>query len=191
MRDSDRYKLINGPYRPPKVKVGDMVKCEMYGLVEVGGWTDAPIPWPRAKKSGRPQLILTGDLVRAVKTESEIAISYHWGVGITTIWKWRKALGVGRVTPGTKVLYQKLKPEKLPEDIAELGRELTKTPEALEKMATTKRGKKLPPRSPEYRKKVSERLKKEWAEGRRSKEKVVEAFRRGKLAKKQRDKGKS
>jgi hypothetical protein len=49
-----------------------------------------------------------GDLVEAVHRESAEAIRHFWGVGSDTVWRWRKALGVGQYTEGTT----KLKSEK-------------------------------------------------------------------------------
>lgn len=58
--------LIGGPYVAPRCRPGDWLDDEIDGRLEVGGWTDAPIPWPRRKKTGRAALILTGELARAV-----------------------------------------------------------------------------------------------------------------------------
>ena len=65
-------------------------------------------------KTGRPSLIVCGELVRAVKQESVAAVAHHWGVCETTVWKWRIALGVGRMTEGTTQLYRDLVPSRLP-----------------------------------------------------------------------------
>jgi hypothetical protein len=86
----------------------------MRGKVRVRGIHEAPIQWPYTlpeKGGGRPMLILCGDLARAVRVESETAICHWWGVGITTVWKWRKALGVERTTEGTVALLSRLAPE--------------------------------------------------------------------------------
>ena len=45
----DRFLLRHGPYRPPRDRRGDKLFCEVRGTVTVGGYTDAPIPWPRVK----------------------------------------------------------------------------------------------------------------------------------------------
>lgn len=50
-------------------------------LVKVDGLTDAPVIWPVTQKAGPRSLILCGDLVRAVQTESVPAVAAHWGVG--------------------------------------------------------------------------------------------------------------
>ena len=88
-------KLLFGPYLPPRVRRGQILVCEFRGeVVKVGGLTDAPIMWPRVLKTGSPSVIVCGDLVRAIRTESAAAVAYHWGVSETTVWKWRKSLGV-------------------------------------------------------------------------------------------------
>jgi hypothetical protein len=62
------------------------------------------IQWPRVipigMKSG-PSLLLAYDLERAVRLESAIAVAYWWGVTQATVSRWRRALGVGRMTEGT------------------------------------------------------------------------------------------
>lgn len=131
-------KLISGPYHPPACRVGDWLDDEIDGRLEVGGWTDAPIPWPRRKKTGRHALILCGDLVRAIRTESAEAICYYWGVGPTKVWMWRQALGVGRTTEGTRQLLQER--TGVPPDAAARGRQKAASAGSIAKMAQTKRG---------------------------------------------------
>lgn len=134
--------LIGGPYVPPEIPPSGVMFCEMRGTVIAKKYTDAPIPWPRVNKTGKHSPVLCGDLIRAVQTESEIAVAYHWGVGVVTVWKWRKALGVGRVTPGTsRELLKSGNKGCLQSEIAAKGREAARQPEALAKMAATKRGK--------------------------------------------------
>lgn len=135
-------KLLNGPYTPPACHVGDWLDDEVAGRVQVGGWTDAPMPWPRRKKTGRHSPILCGDLVRAVQVESAEAIRYYWGVGATTVWAWRQALGVDRVTDGTRQLLQEH--TGVPPEAAARGRIKAATPESRAKMAETKRGQPMP-----------------------------------------------
>src|SRR3954471_2641361 len=101
MPTPDRLLLLHGPYRSPRVRRGDKLFCEIRGTVTVGGYTDAPIPWPRVRKGGNPCLILCGDLVRAVRAESAQAVAHHWGVSPATVWKWRQALGVPERNEGT------------------------------------------------------------------------------------------
>ena len=134
--------LINGPYIAPTCQVGDWLDDELYGRVQVGGWTDSPIPWPRRKKTGKHSPILCGDLVLAVQKESVEAIRYYWGVGATTVWAWRQALGVDRATDGTRKLLQER--TGVPPEAAARGRTRAASPESLAKMAETKRGKPMP-----------------------------------------------
>jgi len=55
--------LFFGPYVAPVVRVGDALDDERFGRVIVGGWTDAPISWPRRKKTGSHSPVLCGDLL--------------------------------------------------------------------------------------------------------------------------------
>ena len=101
MPEPERLLLLHGPYRPPRVRRGDKLFCEVRGTVTVGGYSDAPIPWPRVKKGGNPCLILCGDLARAVLSESNVAVCYHFGVSTHTVSKRCKALGVPEQNEGT------------------------------------------------------------------------------------------
>ena len=90
MIESERFKLLYGPYMAPKCAVGDRVPCNCRGReVTVTGMTDAPIPWPCTRGNGRPCPVLYGDLIRAVRTESALAVAYHWGVCHSTVGQWR------------------------------------------------------------------------------------------------------
>ena len=99
MTDADRFRLL-GRYKTPRFRYGQVVFCEVRGWVILTGLTQAPIPWPVCKKAGRSTgrtwLFLYKDLVRAVRRESEVTICNWWGVCPTTVWKWRKALGIAR-----------------------------------------------------------------------------------------------
>jgi hypothetical protein len=100
----EAYEPIGGPYHLPRCRVGGKLFCELRGWVTVGGMTAAPVPWPYAKARGAHSLILTRDLVAAVRTEAEIVVCHLFGVSSNTVWKWRKALGVPHATPGTSEL---------------------------------------------------------------------------------------
>lgn len=103
----DPLSLLHGPYLAPRCRVGETLRDERHGRqVVVGGFHDGPIPWPFIRRRGRHRLILTGDLVRAVKTEAEVAVAHHWGVDVTTVWKWRRALGVPKANEGSARLYR-------------------------------------------------------------------------------------
>jgi hypothetical protein len=70
----DRVKLLRGPYRAPRLRVGDQAACRLRGEVVVTGWSDAPTPSPRCRAfgthGGGSGLLLAGDLARAVRQES-------------------------------------------------------------------------------------------------------------------------
>lgn len=100
-KPADSFKLRFGPYAVPKTRRGAKLFCEIRGTMTVGRYSDGPIPWPRVKKGGGACLILCGSLVRAVKREALIAVAHHWGVSLTTVWKWRKILGVERWNAGS------------------------------------------------------------------------------------------
>src|SRR6185295_16487749 len=107
MLERDRVKLLFGPYRMPRCRVGGFLKCSVRGRVRVYGIHEGPIQWPytvRRIGGGRPMLIVCGDLARAVRRESEIAVAHWWGVSQTTVWKWRKELGVEATNKGTSAL---------------------------------------------------------------------------------------
>src|SRR4051812_6195286 len=53
----DPFKLLGGPYTPPRVWPGGRLFCEIRGTGIVGGWHDGPIPWPRMKNAGRAGLL--------------------------------------------------------------------------------------------------------------------------------------
>ena len=55
MKDADRYKLIHGPYRTPKCRIGRRVRCAVRGEMKVKKFSDAPIPWPMSRLQGALQ----------------------------------------------------------------------------------------------------------------------------------------
>ncbi len=130
-------KLIGGPYRAPDCRKGHWLMDEITGMTEVGGLTATPIPWPRRKKTGRAALLLTGDLIKAVRVESVTAICYWWGVGPTTVAMWRNVLGTGRLTEGTRQLLREN--TGVPPEAAARGRKVAAQPEARAKASMTMR----------------------------------------------------
>src|SRR4051794_24111840 len=94
----DRVKLLHGPYRAPRLRVGDRATCLLRdGTVIITSWSDAPVPWPRCQPidhRGGSGLLLAGALVKAVRRESAAAVMFWWGVSVAVVWRWRKALGV-------------------------------------------------------------------------------------------------
>jgi len=65
----EKVRVVGGPYAPPIVPIRGWSKCELKGLVQVGGYSNGIIPWAVAVKHAR-QMILFGDLLKALKTES-------------------------------------------------------------------------------------------------------------------------
>ena len=136
-------RLLGAPYTVPSAQVGDWLDDEIEGRLEVGGRTAAPISWPRRKKTGRPSLILTAELARAVRIESVEAVCHWWGVRPTKVWQWRQVLGIGRVTEGTRLLLQER--TGVPQEAAARGRKRAASPASRAKIAATKRGVPAPP----------------------------------------------
>lgn len=103
--------LLAGPYHPPPVKRGDRETC-LYrdGDVIITTWSDAPIQWPRCRRVGNKGgsgLLVTEETVRALKTESSIAVQYWFGISQECVGRWRKAFGVEQWgTEGSKRLLQ-------------------------------------------------------------------------------------
>jgi hypothetical protein len=107
------HKLLQGPYIPPALRRGDRTDCLYRGTeVIITSWTDAPIAWPRCRAvgvRGGSGLLITAELVRAICTESSLAITLWWGVRAETVWRWRNAFGVTRLgTDGSRRLHQAL-----------------------------------------------------------------------------------
>lgn len=113
-----RYRLLQDTYSSPKVIEGDRLWCTIRKRnLKVCGWNKGRIPWPmgRIGHGGKGAYIVTPELAHAVRTESEAAICYWWGVGITTVSKWRRALKVDQFNDGTRRLYSLWKKAKLPD----------------------------------------------------------------------------
>lgn len=121
MDAQQRYQLLHGPYAPPAVELGDELECEIRGPVIVRAWSEGPIAWPLACRGGNPAYILCGDLIRAVKDESSIAIQHWFGVGKSTVCRWRKVLKVKRANEGTSRLHRAYQPETLTEEVVTRG----------------------------------------------------------------------
>ncbi len=108
LADAERHLLIGGPYYPPRVRPGEFYPCEVHGLELVTDWTDAPLSWPihrGGRGRGRSSLLVTPELVRALRTESVAAICYWWGVGKATVVRWKAHFGIGR-SEGSSRLYE-------------------------------------------------------------------------------------
>jgi hypothetical protein len=149
MKPKDRYPLIRGPYHVPYWRVGDEAFCKKLGHVTITGAHECPLgAWPKGQRGRRraaASIILAGDLVEAVKNEAELAVMYWWNVGSDTVWKWRKALGVGAITYGTSFL--KVRNASNPSCVRALAKAWLKArdPERCAKIAAARRGKPMPP----------------------------------------------
>jgi hypothetical protein len=102
--DPDKVKLLHGPYQIPRLRRGDRTHC-LYRdkLVIVTSLSAGRIPWPLCKPigPGQPGLLVEEELARAIRCESVLAVRYWWGACPRVVWRWRKALGVGRFTEGS------------------------------------------------------------------------------------------
>ena len=157
MNDADRFRLRFGPYRTPRVKRGHPVRCEVRGLVRVVCMTDAPIPWPVGRNGPGPgALEMFGALARAVRREAGIAVAFHWGVTSQLVSAWRKALDVGRMTPGSHELFSKHGKEQEHLGGPEAARAKARDPDRCRKIAEAHRGKRRGPHSEETRRKMIE-----------------------------------
>lgn len=124
--------LVAGPYRSPRVRPGHTVACLVRGEVEVDGVTEGvrstadgtPLAWPYVEPcpgTGKRSLLLVADLVKAVRAESAQAVARCWGVSRWQVTRWRRALGVGRMTAGTRARWAELRPGKLTAEAARAG----------------------------------------------------------------------
>jgi hypothetical protein len=168
--NGDSIRLLHGPYSTPAVRIGQKVDCEFRGQeVVVGGLSDGLIQWPTVKMKGRRSLIVFGDLARAVRTESNMAVAHHWGVACCTVTTWRRALGVEPMNEGSLRLLRLCVGK---------AQDSARTPEAIEKLKAVKAGKPAhpvvraallrvakAPRSDAWRQALSRRRKQQAAEG--------------------------
>src|SRR5262249_13990392 len=87
--------LLTGPYTPPPLRRGDRATCLFRdALVVITSWSSAPIPWPRCCRPGThgggSGLLVTEELVRAIRPESAVAVCYWWGVVRHEAWQWNE-----------------------------------------------------------------------------------------------------
>jgi hypothetical protein len=112
MTKQDRCRLLSGPYTPPAARVGDRATCLFRDCdVVITSWSDGRISWPRFRpletNGGGTSLLVNEELARAIRHESALAVRYWWGVDGSTVWRWRKAFGVGRAdSEGSRRLIQ-------------------------------------------------------------------------------------
>jgi hypothetical protein len=108
----DMVRLLHGPYSPPPLKRGDRATC-LYRDADViiTGWSDARIAWPRCRRPGTrgggSGLLVNDELLRAIRTESSIAIQFWWGVRGETVARWKRFFGIGQWEPeGSRRLHR-------------------------------------------------------------------------------------
>jgi hypothetical protein len=85
MKDTDRCKLLFGPYHTPRFRIGRTVRCEVLGEVMVCGMADARIAWPLCKVGKWKVPVVYKRLARAVRQESEQAVAHWWDVGLWAV----------------------------------------------------------------------------------------------------------
>jgi hypothetical protein len=176
MIDSERFKLLYGPYAVPKCRLGDKLLCEYRDReVTVKGITDALIQWPCSRRGRGGIPIVCGDLLRAIRTESVLAVAHHWGVSDGTVWRWRKALNVPPMTNGSRRLRIEYAAETLTPEVRAKAIDAMHSPEFGAKISAAKKGRPLHPntieacrelgrrpKSEEWKRGQSERSKKMW-----------------------------
>jgi hypothetical protein len=144
MRGADRYKLRFGLYAPPKGRRGRFIRDRARGDAKVAGMSDGRIPWPVCIAGGKRSRILCGDLVRAVRRETRLAIMHHWGVGHATVQKWRRVLNVPHENEGTTALRADHFAEPWADRARRKAWSKARDPGRREKIAAARRGKPRP-----------------------------------------------
>jgi hypothetical protein len=107
--------LVAGPYRPPKCKVGTVLKDLHFGEVVVIGKRGG---WPVCAEPSRPGPnplgeipVLTGDLIRAVCEESIHAVADAWGVTDRVVRRWRSVITGKKTGVNTALALLRSDPE--------------------------------------------------------------------------------
>lgn len=160
----EKVRFVGGPYAPPLVCIGGWLKCELRGELQVSGYTNALIPWPVATRHHK-QLIVCADLVRALKTESVLAVAFHFGISRALVSEYRSRLNIERFTAGSQRLFwRSVNLARTPEARAKLsrhheGRSDLMTPEAREKLRQIQKR----PKSEAWKQKMSERWQRRFA----------------------------
>jgi hypothetical protein len=112
-RVPDACRLLHRPYTPQPLRRGDRATCLFRdGDVVITAWSDAGIPWPRCRRAdsgGGSGLLVDAELLRALRTESSLAVQFWWGVNGETVWRWRQVIGIGQWEPeGSRRLHRAL-----------------------------------------------------------------------------------
>jgi hypothetical protein len=156
----ERVRFVGGPYAPPLVPIGGTLKCELRGDLRVAGYSNALIPWPVAASNNPKQLIVCGDLIRALRTESVAAVKFHFGVSRSLIWEYRQQLGIERLNPGSLRLFWRTVDHARSEEArakmsqSREGRKDTMTPEAREQLREIQKR----PKTEAWKERMAERL---------------------------------
>jgi hypothetical protein len=100
----DKVRFVGGPYEPPFVPIGGWLRCMLRGRLQVGGYSNSLIPWPVAGNHPR-QLVVCGDLAKALRTESRLAVCFHFGISPQTVSEYKRQLGIERLTAGSTFLF--------------------------------------------------------------------------------------
>ena len=108
---------------------------------------DAAKIWPigRRPRLGAKSLIIFGDLAKAVKQESCLAVAHWFGVSTQTVTVWRRNLGVPAVNPGTRALKSDYFFEPWAMKAKKKSWAKGQDPERCAKIAASSVGKKRPP----------------------------------------------
>jgi hypothetical protein len=143
-----------GPYVSPPCRKGDWITDEIHGLVQVNGWTDGPLGWPTRKRpGGGPRAIATtADLVRAIRSESAVAVAYWFGVSTKKVGELRRELDVPRNTDGTRLAHAAVAELPPPEAAARGRAKVASDPTIRARISAKQRGKVI---SDEARQKMS------------------------------------
>jgi hypothetical protein len=80
-----------GPYLTPVFAVGTVVECEVRGLVQIAGLSDAPIPWPIGEANNERQLVVYKALARAVRLETPAVVAACFGIPLEIAELWQRA----------------------------------------------------------------------------------------------------
>jgi len=154
VKGHDPNKLLFGPYHPPKTRPGRRLFCEILGTVIVGRFRDGQIPWPCTH--GRKTPIVCGDFFRALKSESRTAVAHHFGVCESLVTRYRKILGIPKLTPGTVKLYSRIAGTRTDDRLVR-ARANSKKPSALRKASVSLKGRIQSPTTIEAVRKAAQR----------------------------------
>jgi hypothetical protein len=84
--------LQHGPYVTPPVIKGCRVVCGVRGVVRLVGLSSGAIPWPVGERDGERALVVYRGLARALRSESAGDVAAAWGVPVTTVEEWQRAI---------------------------------------------------------------------------------------------------